>query len=439
MPDETENREDPLPLRSVPLLRFSAGYLVRWGLYAAFIGGVVGALSFAFEWVLLALQDQTRDLWLYGLPVLGGLIMSAVMQYEPRTVRDGMQAYIDGVFTPGRPMRFLLLPLKFVASLLTLGTGGSGGRFGPVVLMGGVVGSQSARLSGKHAELDRPNAAMCGAAAAIGALLGTPLGGGIFAAEVLFPSSIRYHGLFAAILSSTMGYLVRRELRVVVEPMRTVHYSLSSWDIIPVVVTVVLAGLVGMAFVRIYRSSERLSARLQKRTGLTPAIGAWFVVALGWLSCVLGAKSGTEIMGTGERLLDQTINGSLPLMVAVAVLVFKALTTSATVGSGGSGGLFFPSLLLGAMVGNVVSQLAGSAATATTAATGLHYGLVAAGMAASLAAIVNVPVAAAVMMIEMFGSSYSVPIILGGVLGFAVGRPQVIYRYARLPIRPADE
>ena len=415
-PDERETSE-------LKLVGFSVMYLLRWGVYATLIGAVVGTVSFAFEWSLFQLHVLLSHTWMYGLPIAGGLLAAVLIRWERRVACDGIQVYITEATSEKPTSRLWVLPMKFVASVFTLATGGSGGRFGPVVLMGGTFGSWASHLGGKDREVDRHTAAMCGAAAAIGALMGAPLGGGIFAAEVLSPSAIRYRGLFPAILASTVGYVMRRSFFPKVWALTIPQHVFQLRHMLPVLGVACVAGLVGLVFISLYRRVERKAHALRSIAWVLPAAGGVLVVVFGWVTVLFGAD-GTEIMGTGAQLFESMIGTSPVLLVAVALLVFKALATISTVGSGGSGGLFYPSLLLGGLAGNVVGRIFG-------AGEAVRHALLAAGMAASLASVINVPVAAAVMMLEMFGTGLGVPIVAGATVGFMIGRPSVIYRYGR--------
>lgn len=424
MPEDNGSAGTSHAPQTLRTLAFSGGYLVRWALYAVLIGGVVGSLSFLFEWTLKEMRELISHTWLWGLPIAGGLMTSVFIKWDPRTASDGIQHYIDGVRGERKGLGILLVPVKYLASLFTLTTGGSGGRVGPVVLMGGCFGSWASRLSGRHRQRDYGTATMCGAAAAIGALLGTPLGGGIFAAEVLSPSGIRYRGIFPAILSSTMGYVMRTHFFPKVWDFSVPRYSFKMSEIVPVFAAALLAGLVGLAFTLLYQVSVKKMQAVRHRVWIVPAVGAALVVGFGWSTVFLGGAEGTEIMGIGVGLFIRMMQTPLTLRLALTLLVFKTLSTISTVASGGSGGLFYPALLIGGLVGSVLSQI-------VDASYALHLALLSAAIGASLASVVNVPIAAAVMMLEMFGTGLGVPIIIGATAGFMIGRPGVVYHYGR--------
>ena len=416
---------------SMKLLPFALSYFLRWALYAILIGAVVALITYAFEWTLDRGSGLLSHTWLWGLPVAGGLGVAVFIKWDKRVASDGIQAYLNGATREHGVVSILLVPMKFLASLFTLATGGSGGRAGPVVLMGGSFGSWISLLGGKDREKDRHTATMCGAAAAMGALLGVPLGGGIFAAEVLSEKGIRYRGLFPAILASTIGHIVRSWFPSVVSPFEKVRnategFQFTMAELLPIFGVAVMAGLVGMCFALLHHAVEREARALRKVAWLVPAIGSVLVVILAWVTLAMGAE-GTEVMGTGVKILERSMTAGADgvlLKLAIVVLIFKMLTTMCTVGSGGSGGMFYPALILGAMSGNIISQ-------AVSASQTTHFALVSAAIAVSLAAILNVPIAACAIMIEMFGTAYVVPIVLGATIGFMVGRPAVIYHYGR--------
>ncbi|SDZ16868.1 chloride channel protein, partial [Tindallia californiensis] len=131
-----------------------------------------------------------------------------------------------------------------------------------------------------------------------------------------------------------------------------------------------------------------------------------------------------DVGGTGTAMIQGMINGSFPIAFLCFLLVGKMLATSFTVASGGSAGLVIPSLFLGAITGNLLSSI-------LVADAGLNASLVIAGMAASLASVANVPVAAAIMLIEMVGLQLGVPATLGSIIGYAIGHSRVIYGVTR--------
>lgn len=181
-------------------------------------------------------------------------------------------------------------------------------------------------------------------------------------------------------------------------------------------VAVLVTGLAGLGLVGLYEQGTRLFARLGRWTPLAPAVGRGGV---GLIALALGPRA----MGTGQELIGMALGGTLLLGPSLLLLLGRSLAAPLTVASGGSAGLLFPAMLLGCCVGNVAALALGGGDP------GLHQAVVCASTAASMAAILNVLISAAVLLTEIFGLPMGAPILLGSILGFLVGRPKVIYQY----------
>jgi len=390
-------------------------YLIKWPFLAGIIGAATGGLVWAFNLSLDWLISQTNSFWLFGLPLLGGLITGLIGRWLPGVYGDGTQIYIDRVDRP--PHRSLQLLLgKFAASLATLGTGGSGGRVGPFVLMGSVVGKLSTHLRIFPHPGDNRLTAVCGAAAGMGALFGAPLGGGIFAAEVLFASSLDYNVLFPAILSSMVGYMVNHLLLGGISFGMRLGYTFSVHHLPPLLSAIALSAVVGMIFVYLYDEIRLPFREKKKYRWLSPVLGGSAVT-------IIGLVFGKMVMGTGENLVLIVLNNQNILAGGIIILIGKLLSTTVTVKSGGSGGLTFPAIIMGAISANLISRLFGLEDIV------LHQAIICAGITAAMASVLNTPIGAAIIMLELFGVRAAPPVVMGAVLGFIIGRPKIIYSY----------
>jgi len=198
------------------------------------------------------------------------------------------------------------------------------------------------------------------------------------------------------------------------------------------VVTAAATAAVSLGFILLYGWVEGWFQTHLRRGVLRPVVGAaacWLVGVAGVLFApeVSGATGG--VFGTGERLLAFAVGGG-SLGLLVWLLLGKALATASTVASGGSGGLVFPALILGALGGAAAQAGAQAVGLPTSAALPLV------GMAAGRASVLNVPVAGAVLLMELFGTETAVPVALGAVIGFAIGRPWMVYHYSRSASAP---
>jgi CIC family chloride channel protein len=203
--------------------------------------------------------------------------------------------------------------------------------------------------------------------------------------------------------------------------------GVAGVDVLLWVVTAMVASGVSLAFIVLYWWAERSFFRRVRWGILRPVAGGLACAALGLLSLVVLPQQSpsVRVLGTGESLLTFALVGGGSLVVVLALLLLKSLATVATVGSGGSGGLVFPALILGGLSGALVSAVVGGLGGTPPAV------LPVVGLTATLGAVLNVPIASAVLAVELFGTSVTVPAVLGTVIGFVVGRPWVVYQYRR--------
>lgn len=428
------------PLTQV--LRGTVGYALRWLGLAVVAGVVLAPVVAGFEGVLGWCERHLLGCWTLGLPVAGGLLVGGLLRWLGRLGGTGTQEYI-GNFERGERLPGWLAPMKWLASVLTLGTGGSGGKAGPVILVGASAGSALSR----GLRVDRPGGpdlgALAGAGAALGALFGTPLAGGLIAAEILYAEGIQYRGLFTAVIASCVGAGLRGLLSTPHVTQAVTAWTQTQggaaarpggWGWLFWLVAAGVTAAVSLGFILLYGWAEREFGRRLRGVVLRPAVGAAVCWALGgvgmWLVPEALRHRGGVLWGTGEGLLALAVTGG-PLAVLVLLLVGKAVATAGTVGSGGSGGLVFPALILGGLSGAAVASCCRGLGVVPPAELPLV------GMAGALAAVVNVPVASAVLLVELFGTRVTAPVVVGAVVGFVIGRPWVVYRYSGLAGRPS--
>lgn len=395
----------------------AAVHLGRWLVYGLTIGAAGACVAWAFDVSLRWVSGLTRRWWMWGLPLAGAAAASLVSRFFPKVRSDGIQEYIFASRVPGYDLEAPSGPAKFIASLLTLGSGGSGGKVGPVVFVGGVVGRVIARLHPRASEVDLGEATTCGAAAAVGALLGCPLGGGLFAAEVLHESAIDYKALFGAILCSVAGFLYRETLLPIDRSFVQLPFRFEVGHLVPVLAATAVAGLVGLGYVSLYRAARRLAESGRLNLWLSPLLGAAGCMAAAYVC-------GPGVLGVGEDLLRDAWMGRILLGGSLLFLAGKILATVSTVGMGGSGGMFFPAAIVGGLCGSLTCNLLHIDDPA------LRHAAFTASVAASIAGMLNAPVAAAVIQIELHGVGIAPAAVLGSVLGFLIGRPKAVYRYS---------
>lgn len=358
----------------------SPRYLLKWLLISTAIGLVagVGALLF-FDAIRLSTQFLLGDLvgylppdplgegtmgvmslwaaprpWL--LPIVttvGGLVAGIIVfSLAPEAEGHGTDAAI-AAFHQGKPIRARIPLVKLVASAITIGSGGSGGREGPSAQISAGFGSLLGSLL--HLDIqDRRIAIATGIGAGIGAIFRAPLGGAVLAAEILYKHDLEVEAIIPALIASIIGYSVFGAWSGW-NPIFVVHGSLaftSPPQLLYYVALGLLCGLIGLLYARGFYGITHLFHRLRLPRWVKPGIGGLLVGLIGLvLPQALGMGYGWVQVSMGPGLL------SLPLWVILALPFAKILTTGLSIGSGGSGGIFGPGMVIGAMVGAIVWRL----------------------------------------------------------------------------------
>ncbi len=393
-------------------------YVLKWGVVASLvgIGGGLGAL--ALRRGIAMVSDATVVLPLWITPAIGACIAVLIFLWDPQAAGFGTDRYITAVNLRYGSLERKTAVSKLLASMATLGFRGSGGIEGPMVLIGGSIANIMDRMPPVRRFFtvhDRRILTVCGAAGAVGAAFHSPLAGGIFAVEVLYKSSLHYSDLFPAMLSSTMGFVVYSLLDNA-EPLLLIpEYVPDVTNLHYYFLSAIIAGLAALLFMRTFQLSRKL-ASLFPYQRLAPIFGA--------LIAGLLIANVPQTAGIGLDVIQSMLVSVQPLSILMLLIAAKILATSLTVGFGGSGGLVIPALFVGAACGNALGGFV------AVGQDGLLASMVVAGMSASLASIANVPVSAAILLIEMVGLRIAVPATIGSVIGYIIGKGNIIYGIA---------
>ncbi|MFZ5788026.1 MAG: chloride channel protein [Acidobacteriota bacterium] len=402
----------------VPLLVLAATIGSASGLVSSAFWNAIAAFSAALSFYVVAPLDRAAGFlpapssWRVLAPAAGGLIVGLLARWVFRTPeRLGVPAVmLDARQAWGRiPLRYV--PATFVNSVLTIGSGGSAGREAPVVAMGGALGAWAARRLGMPRSRRRLLVG-CGAAAAIAAAFNAPLAGVFFALELIL-GDWRTGTLAPVMVASVAGTVVCRATEGSAE---AIHFRLPAyaigvwWEVFAYAALGAAAGVFGHLFIRTYHALERGFARISG--WWRPALGGMAVGVMGlWLP---------QVLGNGYPQILAACHGQFSLTLLLVLALAKILATALTLGSGGWGGDFAPTLFVGAMVGGAVGSLFDAVLPAGTGDVGA-YAMV--GMGAMLAAVVRCPATAVLLMFEMT-SSYQVilPIMVAVAVATVVAR-----------------
>lgn len=355
------------------------------------------------------------------VPVLGGLlVVFLVKNFAPEAKGHGVPEVIDAVYYRRGRIRGVVSVVKALASGITIGTGGSLGREGPIVQISAAFSSAFAQWL-KLPTSQRNLLIACGASGGIAATFNAPLGGILFSIELLM-LSVNSKTVMPVIISSVIAANVGRYL-IGPDPAFIVSSAnLSSTDDNPLFLLIyfpfaVVVGLLALLFIKSVYWSEDVFERLPVGPYVRHVIG---MLALGILFYGLHVYTGHYyVQGVGYSTIQDIVSGTLTTpWLLLLLLVAKLLATLFTIGSGGSGGVFSPSLYLGAtfggLVGFTLSSLFPSLGIDPTAMT-----LV--GMASMVAATTSAPMTAAIMTYEMT-QDYVVmlPIMVGVAVAYGV-------------------
>lgn len=363
------------------------------------------------DWPLRVLP-HLRWYHVFLAPIVGGLIVGPLVhKLSPEAEGHGVPEVIETVMVRGGRMRSRVAVVKSVASALTIGTGGSVGREGPIVQIGAAVGSTIGQLLRLPAEQLRILAA-CGTAGGIAAVFNAPIAGAFFALEVI-TRNFAMRAFSPVVLSSVLATVVSRAYFGDHPAFRVQPYELESIVEMGMYVGLgLVCGLVGAMFVRTMDRFESWMSRIPIPRMWHPALGG---IALGGLIVLI-----PNLYGVGYATMDSALSGMLPWHLLALLLPMKIVATSLTIASGGSGGVFLPSLYIGSVAGGLYGVGVHELLPRLSAGSGA-YALV--GMAGVLAAATHSPITAMLLLIEVTGDyKIILPVMIVVTLATIVGR-----------------
>ena len=386
--------------------RFLESYNTVMVLLAIVVGLLGGVCAVGFRKFIALVQVQAWQMPAFTLdglraqpawqivlvPAVGGLIVGLIIHFFAREAKGhGVPEVMEAVMMRGGRIRARVVAAKMIASGVCIGTGGSVGREGPIVQIGSALGSAIGQLL--HLGPKRLRTLVgCGAAAGIAATFNAPIAGVLFAAEVIL-GDFAPSQLSPIVISSVAATVVSHHYFADTPAFLVPAYSLvSSWELGLYGVLGLVCGLVALLFVKVlYFSEDFFDGPLRRIPGVAQAV-------LGGLIIGVMALQFPEIMGVGYEAIEAALHENLVLQSLLLLIVIKIVAVSITIGSGGSGGIFAPSLMIGAMTGGALGTVAHSLWPAATATSGA-YALVGAG--AVVAAATHAPLTAYMIIFEL--------------------------------------
>ena len=374
-------------------------------LAAIVIGILTGYMAVIFIWLIGYIEHVSfdivvpflnahgfRETAIIWIPAAGSLVSGPLITFFAQEAKGhGVPEVMMALAINRGRMRPIVAVVKAAASSVCIGTGGSAGREGPIVQIGAVLGSLAGQIA-RMSDEETGTLVACGAGAGIAAVFNAPIAGAMFAMEVIagkFSTFSFGNVVIAAVSASIVARHYLGAAPAFVVPAYTLR---SPQELLLYAFLGIIAAFVAYAFVQALYFAEDLFDGWKFPDFLKPAIGGLMLGTVAYFS--------PYVLGTGLSWIENALEGGLAWKLMLAAILVKILGTSLTLGSGNSGGIFSPSLFMGAMLGGAFGYAVNILWPTTTAPQGA-YAL--AGMGALFAGDAGAPLTSILMVFEMSG------------------------------------
>lgn len=389
-------------------LRKDTGNLIKWVLLAVMTGLVVGSISSLFA-SILGLVTDTRKLhgWLFYLLPLAGLLI--VFLYDKFGQEDRGTNQVFSSIRSADELKFRSAPMIFISTVLTHLTGGSAGREGAALQLGGSIGNQLARWV-RLDEEDRHVLVMCGMSAAFAAVFGTPMAAAVFSMEVISVGIMYYSALLPCMVSALVGANLAPFLGIHGETFHIADIPVFTVETaIKIGVVGIGCGAVGTLFCVVLREVGKLYGKYLKNKYIRVIAASALIIG------ITALLDTTDFMGAGNELIIRAVEeGQAEPFAFLLKILFTALTMKA----GFRGGEIVPSFCIGATFGCVLGQLL-SISPAVCAACG---------MAAVFCSVTNCPLTSILIAFELFGYKGVSFFLIAIVVSYAISGNYSLYK-----------
>jgi H+/Cl- antiporter ClcA len=391
--------------------------VVKWVFLASVIGIIVGLATTIFLKALNWSVAFTNQQSFYFLLLPVGLFLSVVLTkyLAPDAEGHGTEKVIEAVHKHSGRIKAAVVPVKIIATIVTLASGGSAGKEGPCAQIGAGLSSIFADLF-KFNESERRKLVICGISGGFAAVFGTPIAGAIFGVEVLFAGSILYDVLLPSFISGIMAYQVSSHFGITYfyHPLKFT-YVFTEFFFLKVVLLGLFLGVCSLFLIEALYLGKKVSEKIKIWEPLKGLLG-------GTLLIVLALIFSKQYLGLGLNTIELSLSGADIVWYA---FILKIIFTMITLSLGGSGGIVTPIFFIGATAGSLFATALGLD-RATFAAIGL-VGL--------LAGAANTPIAASIMAMELFGPKIAPYAAVACVVSFLISGHRSVYPSQVLAIR----
>ncbi|THB72735.1 MAG: chloride channel protein [Gammaproteobacteria bacterium] len=362
-------------------------------------GGITENLDWAWNMIgheapgIMEFYDKVPWYFIVMMPAIGGLIVGVMIYFGAREAKGhGVPEVMESVALRGGVIKTRVGFIKTIASAITIGSGGSAGQEGPIVQIGASIGSTIGQWF-RVSQVQQRTLVGCGAAAGIAATFNAPIAGVIFAMEVIlgdFGVASFSPIVVSSVLATAISRMVFGDSPAFSVP---VYEMVSYWELGIYPVLGIICGLLAVGFVVVlYKSEDFFEQQVKLPEYIKPMLGAALtgLLILEW----------PQVFAVGYESLTEVFHNQMHVEMILALIAVKILATTLTIGSGGSGGVFAPSLFIGAMIGGAFGYMVNYMFPGITASPGA-YALVATG--AMVAGTTFAPITAILIIFELSG------------------------------------
>lgn len=383
--------------------------VAKWSILATVIGVIVGISTTIFL-KLLGWSTMLGSRWTYTFLLLPVAMFTSALLIKvlaPDAEGHGTEKVIEAIHRQSGKIQAMVVPVKLVATIITLAFGGSAGKEGPCAQIGAGLASVMADLL-RLDDQDRQKVVICGISAGFASVFGTPIAGAIFGVEVLFAGRILYDGLLPSFIAGMMSYQTTLALGMNF-PRHTLKLlpTFDGWLFVKMILAGIFFGLCAMLLIETLAVGKKLSAKVTLWKPYTGILGGLLLLGL----ALLFSK---QFLGLGVETIDACLAGQRVVWYAFAL---KILFTSITLNFGGSGGIVTPIFFVGTTSGVLFGML-------THSDTALFAAI---GMTAFLGGAANTPLAASIMAVELFGQPIAPYATIACVISFLMTGHRSVY------------